>query len=184
MEYGNKITFKEMVTLLKEDFKHHNSDIFSPGFNALMMHRFGNWRLSIPKPYRYPLSAVYRLWHIHVRNTYGIELTYETKIGRRLRFWHQDGVIIHGQVEIGDDVHLRQNVTLGNRRPDKPFDAPKIGNGCSIGVGACVLGNVTLGNNVTVGANSVVLEDVPDNTTVVGAPARPLPRKKIKAANG
>lgn len=71
---------------------------------------------------------------------------------------------------------LRQGVTLGNRYLDRPFDAPVIGSRVSIGAGAKVLGKVIIGDDVVVGANAVVLKDIPSNSVAVGVPTRIIPK--------
>lgn len=88
---------------------------------------------------------------------------------------HFHGIVIHQDTSIGKGSIIYQNVTLGGRN-GKP--GPTIGENCIIGAGACVLGDVVIGNNVRIGANAVVLENVPDNCTAVGIPARIIQRRK------
>jgi serine O-acetyltransferase len=75
---------------------------------------------------------------------------------------------------IGDGCIIRQNVTLGNRHPDRPFDAPVLGRHVNVGAGAVILGNVHIGDRAAIGANAVVLSDVPPGATAVGVPAQVL----------
>jgi serine acetyltransferase len=128
-----------------------------------------------PRPLRVPFSALYRALYIGVRNFYGIELPYTAELGRRVVVEHQGSIVVHGQTSIGDDCIVRQGVTLGNRTIDEPFAAPKLGNRVSIGAGAKILGPVVIGNDAQIGANAVVLVDVPPSTLAVGIPARILP---------
>jgi serine O-acetyltransferase len=72
---------------------------------------------------------------------------------------------------IGDNVIIRQGVTIGNRLVEAPEDAPIIGNNCNIGAGAKILGNVVIGDGASIGANAVVIKDVPANAIAVGIPA-------------
>jgi serine O-acetyltransferase len=81
-----------------------------------------------PKVLRAPFSILYRMLFRRCRNVYGIELPYSAKIGRRVVFEHQHGIVIHGHCEIGDDCTIRQGCTLGNKTLDRPHDAPKLGN--------------------------------------------------------
>ena len=118
------------------------------------------------------MSMLYRFSERHVRYKYGIELPYTVRLGQRVVFEHQHGIVIHGNCEIGDDCIIRQGVTLGNRYMDKPYDAPKLGKNINIGAGAKVLGAVTVGDDAVIGANAVVVKDVPAGATVVGIPAR------------
>jgi serine O-acetyltransferase len=164
-----------LFSQLAEDWAAHGKDWTRPGFRAIAVHRFGNWRMKVkPKVLRAPFSVLYRAMFRGVRNIYDIELPYTVKVGRRVVFQHQGSVVIHGAVEIGDDSVIRQGVTLGNKRLDQPDDAPKIGKRVNVGAGAKVLGAVVVGDDAAIGANSVVLKHVDQGTTVVGVPARPM----------
>ena len=158
---------------IKEDWKAHGCDWTKPGFRAVAVQRFGVWRMNIqPKLLRAPFSILYRALYRKVRNTYGIELPYTVKLGRRVIIEHQSGIVIHGDCTIGDDSILRQGVTLGNRYLDRPLDAPILGKRVNVGAGAKIFGKVTIGNGANIGANAVVLSDVPAGATVVGIPAK------------
>jgi serine acetyltransferase len=158
---------------IKEDWIAHGRDWTKPGFRAVAIHRFGNWRMKIePKLLRAPFSIVYRFLYRTVRNVYGIDLPYCVKLGRRVIIEHQSCIIIHGDCVIGDDCIIRQGVTMGNRYLDRPFDAPKLGARVNVGAGAKILGNVTIGDDVNLGANAVVLSDIPAGQTAVGIPAK------------
>ena len=158
---------------IKEDWKAHGCDWTKPGFRAVAVQRFGVWRMKIePKLLRAPFSILYRALYRKVRNTYGIELPYTVKLGRRVIIEHQSGIVIHGDCTIGDDSILRQGVTLGNRYLDRPLDAPILGKRVNVGAGAKIFGKVTIGNGANIGANAVVLSDVPAGATVVGIPAK------------
>jgi serine O-acetyltransferase len=100
----------------------------------------------------------------------GIEIHPGAEIGRRLFIDHGMGVVIGETTIIGDDVLLYQGVTLGGTGKETGKRHPTIGNKVVIGSGARVLGNITVGENSRIGAGSVVLRDVPDNSTVVGVP--------------
>ena len=160
-----------LLALLKEDYAAHGRDWTRPGFRAVAVYRFGVWRMKLPKLVRFPLSVLYRMMHRHVRNHYGIELDYAAKVGRRLIIEHQHGITIHGCCVIGDDCIVRQGVTLGNKTLDRPYDAPRLGNRVNVGAGAKVLGAVSLGDDCQVGANAVVVKDVPAGCVAVGVPA-------------
>ena len=171
---------KSLLQLIHEDWQANGRDWTKPGFRALAVHRFGNWRMGIkPKLARAPLSILYRTMYGFVRNIYGIELPYSTTIGRRVIIEHQGCIVLHGNAVIGDDCIIRQGVTIGNRRLDRPFEAPHLCSGVNIGVGAKILGAIRIGENAIIGANSVVCCDVTANSTVVGVPARAL-----RAADG
>ena len=163
---------------LQEDWKAHGRDWTKPGFQAVAIQRFGVWRMSVkPILLRAPLSIFYRSLYRRVRNTYGIDLPYTVQLGRRVVIEHQGAIVIHGNSIIGDDCIIRQGVTLGNRYLDRPFEAPVLGDRVNVGAGAKILGQVHLYNDVNIGANAVVLKDVPAGETAVGIPAKVLKPK-------
>ena len=98
------------------------------------------------------------------------------RIGPGLRIWHFGGIFVHSDVVIGSNCTLRQGVTIGNRHADGPV--PVIGDNVEFGAYAQVLGGIRVGDNCQIGAMSVVLCDVPDGATAVGAPARIVFRNK------
>ncbi|MDD5432254.1 MAG: serine O-acetyltransferase [Candidatus Omnitrophica bacterium] len=102
----------------------------------------------------------------------GIEIHPGAKIGKRFFIDHGMGVVVGETAIIGDDVLLYQGVTLGGTGLEKGKRHPTIGNNVVIGGGAKVLGNITIGDNSYIGANAVVIKDVPSNSTVVGVPGR------------
>ena len=105
---------------------------------------------------------------------FGIEVSPRVRIGGGLFLPHTVGTVI-GAEAIGENCTIMQGVTLGSRRPDigfTPSERPLVGNGVTICAGAKIVGRVTIGDNATIGANAVVLEDVPPNATVAGVPAR------------
>ncbi|MEG4014869.1 MULTISPECIES: serine O-acetyltransferase [unclassified Microcoleus] len=166
---------------IKEDWIAHGRDWTKPGFRAVAVQRFGVWRMQLePKLLRAPLSILYRSLYRKVRNTYGIDLPYTVKLGRRVVIEHQGAIIIHGYCTIGDDCIIRQGVTLGNRYLDKPLESPQLGDRVNVGAGAKILGKVNLGDDVNIGANAVVLSDVPAGQTAVGIPAKILKSRPVE----
>ncbi|MEA5500030.1 MAG: serine O-acetyltransferase [Limnoraphis robusta] len=164
---------------IREDWMVHQRDWTRPGFRAVAVARFGQWRMTVKsKLLRAPLTILYRSLFRHVRNVYGIELPYTVELGRRVIIEHQGAIVVHGYSKIGDDCIIRQGVTIGNRYLDRPLEAPKLGKRVNIGAGAKILGDVTIGDDVCVGANAVVLSDVPAGATVVGIPAKIIRSKK------
>lgn len=162
-----------LLALWREDWNAHGRDWTRPGFRAVAVHRFGVWRMGVrPKLLRAPLSLVYRWAFRRCRNRYGIELPYSVRLGRRVVVEHQGGIVVHGASVIGDECIIRQNCTLGIRRMDRLDDAPVLGRGVHLGAGSVVLGRVHLGDGAQVGANAVVLIDVPAGALAVGVPAR------------
>ncbi|NJK41919.1 MAG: serine acetyltransferase [Acaryochloridaceae cyanobacterium SU_2_1] len=177
------MTAEHSLTLwqyIVEDWQAHQSDWTKPGLRAVVVHRFGVWRMRIrPKLLRAPFSVIYRWHYRYIRNIYGIDLPYTVKLGRRVVIEHQGAIVIHGDCEIGDDCILRQGVTLGNRHLHQVLAAPKLGRRVNVGAGAKILGAVTLGDDVNIGANAVVLADVPAGATAVGIPAQLLVKQSL-----
>lgn len=166
-----------LLALVREDFRTHDRDPFEPGFWAVAVHRFGNWRMGVrSRLVRAPLTAAYRLASRAVHWGFGIKLDYTVRLGRRVRIWHHGGMVL-GASSIGDDVHIRQNTTFGVARRDRPFEKPTIGDRVDIGCGAVILGGVTVGDDSVIGANAVVIRDVPCSALAVGVPARVVERR-------
>ncbi len=177
---SNLLTLWEQI---REDWLAHGCDWTKPGFRAVAVHRFGVWRMGIqPKLLRAPFSLLYRMLYRKVRNVYGIELPYSVKLGRRVIIEHQGCIVIHGNCTIGDDSIIRQGVTLGLRHLDRLTEAPSLGKRVNVGAGAKMFGNITIGDDVNIGANAVVLSDVPSGSTAVGIPAKVV-RTKAKAVS-
>ena len=163
-----------LLGLLREDFQTHDSDPTQPGFWAVAVHRFGNWRMGVqPGVLRAPLTAVYRTLYTGVNWAWGIDLSYTVKLGRRVRIWHHGGIVL-GARAIGDDVQIRHNTTFGVLSVNDLEGKPTIEDRVDVGVGACVLGDVTVGHDTVIGANTVVVKDVAPSSTVFGVPARPV----------
>jgi serine O-acetyltransferase len=136
------------------------------GLHALVSHRAAHFF------YKIRLYFLARLISQLSRLMTGIEIHPGAKIGRGLFIDHGMGVVIGETAIIGDNVLLYQGVTLGGTGLTKGKRHPTIGNNVVIGGGAKVLGNITVGDNSYIGANAVVIKDVPPNSTVVGVPGR------------
>lgn len=173
-----EFNFKEFLKETRNDWGAHNRDWTLPGFRAVFVCRFGQWRMTIRTAVlRAPMSLLYRAMYRRVRNVYGIELPYSVILGRGVIIEHQGAIVIHGSARIGDGCILRQGVTIGNRYLEHPLEAPTIGKNVNIGAGAKILGKVDIGNNVVIGANAVVLEDIEANQVAVGVPATIVGKK-------
>ena len=98
-------------------------------------------------------------------------IPYTAELSEGVNIAHGIGIVIHQKSKIGANTLIYQNVTLGGRNGK---GGPIIGENCVIGAGACILGEIRVGNNVKIGANAVVVKDVPDNCTVVGIPAKKI----------
>ena len=137
-----------------------------PGFHAITAHRIVHelWRAKIPLLPRFISNLV--------RFATGIEIHPGATIGKRFFIDHGMGVLIGATAEVGDDVTLYKGVTLGGTSLGGGKRHPTIGNDVVIGTNASVLGAITVGDGARVGAGSVVVRDVPPNSTVVGIPGR------------
>jgi serine O-acetyltransferase len=160
---------EDIRTIFKRDPAARNvaEILFSyPGFHAVIIHRIAHrlWR-----------SRMYFLGRLasHIgRFLTGIEIHPGAKIGRAFFIDHGMGVVIGETAEVGDNVTLYHGVTLGGTTWQKGKRHPTIGSNVVIGAGAKVLGPVHIGANTRIGANSVVLNDIPPNSIVVGIPGK------------
>jgi len=137
-----------------------------PGLHALWIYRIAHW---------FWINEFFFLGRFisHLgRFLTGVEIHPGAKIGRKFFIDHGMGVVIGETAQIGDDVLIYQNVTLGGTGKEKGKRHPTIGNHVVVGTGAKVLGNIVLGDYVKVGAGSVVVKSVPQYSTVVGVPGR------------
>ena len=137
-----------------------------PGLKATRSHRKAHWC------YQHNLKLLARWISQASRRRTGIEIHPGATIGKRLVIDHGMGIVIGETAEIGDDCLIYHGVTLGGTGKDVGKRHPTIGNNVLIGTGAKVLGPITIGSGSRVAANSVVLKDIPENSTAVGIPAR------------
>lgn len=166
--------FREVLSIMREDWETHRRDVTRPGLQALLLQRYAAWRLGLPPgPKRKAMSAIRHILWIFVRNVYGIELHDTARIGRRVRIEHQGAIIIDGDAVIGDDCLIRHNVTIG--RAQQGGGAPCVGRNVHIAPGAVLAGDITIGDGARIGPNAVVVVDVPADTTAFAPPARQLP---------
>ena len=147
-----------------------------PGLHALIMHRIAHGF------YRRRWFVVARLTSHLSRFLTGIEIHPGAKIGEGLFIDHGSGVVIGETAEIGDNVTIYQGVTLGGTGKEKGKRHPTIGNNVVVSAGAKVLGSFTVGDNSRIGAGSVVLKEVPPDSTVVGVPGKVVARNGRKVA--
>jgi len=168
-----------MFSNIREDFRIYDRELSRQGFWVMLAYRFGRWRYTIrPSVLRKPFSMMYRVLKLASQILTGIDLPCEVAIGKGFRIEHFGCIIISGDTVIGDDVVVRQGVTVGLKKISEP-GSPVIGNRVEIGAGAKILGRIRIGNDVLIGANAVVVRDVPDGHLAIGIPARNIPRKDL-----
>ena len=137
-----------------------------PGFHARQFHRLAHTL------FKWRIPVLPRLISHFGRFLTGIEIHPGAKIGEGFFIDHGMGVVIGETSEIGDNVTLYQDVTLGGTSQQRAKRHPTLGNNVVVGVGAQLIGAITIGDNTKIGAGSVVVDSVPANATVVGVPGR------------
>jgi serine O-acetyltransferase len=178
-------TFTGLLRLVREDHVINSDGFLTPGFYAVATHRFGAWAevASLPGVVRTLLLRAHDLAYVLVRNTFGIELPRTVRLGRRVRFAHQHGVVIHPWATIGDETLVRHGVTLGARSTDPAKyrdQAPTVGRRVMLGVGCVVAGPIFVGDDARIGPNAVVFTDVPANASVLA----PDPEIRVRSTRG
>lgn len=177
-------TINRGITKVKEDIKViYDNDpaaknilevlLCYPGLHALICYRFAH------RLHKWHIPLIPRVISYIARIFTGIEIHPSAQIGRRFFIDHGEGVVIGETSIIGDDVLMYQQVTLGGTGKDTGKRHPTIGNNVILGAGAKILGNINIGDFVRIGAGSVVIEDVPPHSTVVGIPGRVVQRASL-----
>lgn len=160
-----------MFANVREDYAVHGRSLSNRAFWAMLTYRFGRWSLSMAwRPARWVSGKIYGFLYLVTEILTGVHMPREVIIGRRFHIIHADGSLsIHPGTVIGDDVGVAHNVTIGT---NMGFGVPRIGNRVFIGVGVAILGDVCVGDDVRVAANSLVIADVPAGSLAMGVPAR------------
>ena len=168
---------KEEIKVIRERDAaiHSNLEVFLyPSFHAILWHRLAH------KLYQKKCFLTARLISQLAAHFTGIEIHPGATIGKGLFIDHGHGVVIGETAILGDNVTLYQGVTLGGTGKEHGKRHPTIGNNVMISAGAKVLGSFTVGDNSKIGAGSVVLHEVPPNSTVVGVPGRVVKRDNVR----
>lgn len=163
------------LSLIREDVAHvmehdpaakSRAEVFLcySGLHAVWFYRMNHWL------WNHRLLLLGRMLSQIARFLTGIEIHPGAQIGRRVFIDHGNGVVIGETAIVGDDVTMYQGVTLGGTGKEGGKRHPTISDGVVIGDGAKILGNITVGKNCRIGAGSVVLRNIPDDSTVVGVP--------------
>jgi serine O-acetyltransferase len=126
-------------------------------------------------PHAKVISLLFRLWLRRLRKTHGINLPCTAKVGPGLHIGHAGTMYISPGATIGRDCNIAQNVTIAPGKGTHNGGQPTLGDRVYVGPGAVIFGSVVIGDDVAIGANSVVTRDIPAGCTAVGAPARVMP---------
>lgn len=179
------MTFQECLDYIRSDLYRLNGDLSvksflkyflaEPGFKYLVVMRL--CRYLNQKKLLLPLYLV--AWFIfrQLRYRYGIAISFRTDIGHGFYIGHFGGIVVNRQVKIGNNCNISQGVTLAQANRGKHEGCPTIGDRVYIGPGAKIFGSIKIGNDVAIGANCVVTDDVPDHAVVVGVPGKVISMK-------
>lgn len=160
-----------MLNNIRQDLKNYQGDWGAQGFWVMIVYRFGRWRYTVkPSLLRKFFSFIYKILYKFIQIITGIEFPCEVEIGNHFIIDHFGGIVISGYAKFGDNCRIRNGVVVGLRHVDEPI-APQFGNDVDIGAGAKILGPISIGDRVHIGANAVVIRDVPDDSIAVGVPA-------------
>lgn len=179
--YNDINTIKDLVYYIRKDFRSVNASkkirdmlptlLFQPGFKYVFWMRITRYfwlKKDVLSKIAYIISG-FVLKHFSYK--YQFDISYRAKIGAGLIIGHHGYIVIGGAAIIGENCFVRPGVVIG-KKGGMTGEMPVIGDNVNIGTGAKIIGKITIGNNVIVGANSVVTHDVADNSVVGGIPAR------------
>lgn len=184
--------FSSLIGLLKSDYHRwyghsHRDKILKPirfltidRLNYCLWFRIGNALYGRKGFWRIPYHII-SVIHTHNKHKLGIQIKLGTDIGGGVFFPHYSGIVL-AECKIGKNCTIHQNVTIG-RTFGENDGCPKIGDNVIIFANSSLVGNITIGNNVIIGAGSVVVKDVPDNSVVVGNPAKVISHDINKVVN-
>jgi serine O-acetyltransferase len=140
--------------------------LYFKGFHSLQTHRVAHWL------WTHGRESLALFFQNRMSTEFGVDIHPAARLGSGIMLDHATGLVIGETAVVGDNVSILQSVTLGGTGKDEGDRHPKIGDGVLISAGAKILGNIRVGAGAKVGAGSVVLEDVPEHTTVAGVPAK------------
>ncbi len=161
--------------MIKSDYKAFNLNpkslilgfFTAHSFYAVLLYRIGNFF------HRHHIRFLPDITKAIQLRVFSCEISPYAKIGKGFRVYHTAGIVIGCDCEIGDNCEIFQNVTIGeNRKITNGRRMPKVGNNVSVFSGACLVGGITIGDNVQIGANSVVTKDFGSDIVIAGAPAK------------
>jgi serine O-acetyltransferase len=142
----------------------------SPGVQAVVTLRFGQWLLGRNLIFKLLLTPLYVVMNHIMKTTWGIDIPRRAQIGEGLYIGHYGGIFISELATLGKNVNLSQDSNIGWSGKGEKRGCPTLGDDVYVGPGARVFGKITVGNNVKIGANAVIYEDIPENAVVVLSP--------------
>lgn len=168
----------QLVALDYKKYQKYGGHFFSiifltQGFWAVFQYRIAHFiHIKLKwKIFRFPFLALAVLWQKNIEIFTGISIPYSAKIGHSFYIGHFGGIIINSNVIIGDNCNISQGVTIGVSGTDENRGTPILGNEIYVAANSVIVGKITLGNNVLVGACSMVKDSFSDNSIVLGVPA-------------
>ena len=156
------------------------SSFFHVEFRTIIWYRIASYLVSKHNVFARFAYVIVKLIQIHLANKSGIEINAATPIGKGLRIAHVGNIIIAGGVKIGENCTIHQCVTIGRSFSGSKAGCPTIGNNVIIFPGSVVVGNIIIGDNSVIGANSLIIDDVPANSVMGGVPAKVLSNDSSK----
>lgn len=162
-----------MLDNVRKDFEVHGRSLRHGGFWAMLVYRYGVWSMNRKfPPWRWLTSKVYGLTSLFAEPLTGVILPRETRLGEGFHIIHGGGVSIHPGVVFGARCGVMHNVTIGTNMSE---GVPSIGDDVFIGCGASVLGDIEIGNDVRISANSLVITNIPNGAVAMGVPSQVYP---------
>ena len=170
---------KDAQVFCEQEFENRYSTIvsygrllFVQGFVAVCVYRFGRWAYSLPRTIGFAFKIPYFIASKTIEITTGIMLPASVEAGEGLYIAHFGSIIINGGSVIGRNCKISHEVTVGTKGAGRGLDVPIIGDDVYIGAGAKVLGGIRINNGAIIGANAVVVKNVPEGAIVAGVPAK------------
>ena len=168
------VTFKETIQWIKEDLRGYampfwRAFLVVPGFKYSFHHRLCYYFYC--HKWLFPMFVIWRLYMYHLTYKFGIQTAWNKPLPRYISLPHFSGITFFPE-SCGHHLYLRQGCTVGRADSEGTGRLPRIGNYVEFGANVCVIGDIEIGNNVKIGAGAVVTKSVPDNSVVVGIPAK------------
>ena len=165
---------RQMFDVIRTEYKRYGRSTLEGGFWVAVTYRYGAWSLTQKfRPWRMLNSAVYFVMHFLTSTVTKVYLERTTEVGADLHLIHATMIQIHPGVRIGERCGIMHNVTIGSNL--YKYEVPVVGNDVFIGCGASILGDVKIGDEARIAANSLVISDVPPGAVAMGVPAKIIP---------